>query len=489
VRYRVMVFGLTALVVAGLACFLWIYAFAPDTPPSQVTPTQESDSPAQPIARFGRIVGVLLDQDEVPLANATLSYRLNDGPSHFSSTNAEGIFRLTALEGGVYTFSVQMKEDRANIQSLRPEKVELKTGERLEALRLRARVARQGGVLGRLLDLEGKGIAGAPVECVEALERKTTTIEEGAFSFRFPRETGEVTLMINRGNYGGRMVEGVEIGTEDLDVTVERGGLIRGRVRHAEDKAPVDDFSIRVEVLGLWTEEYCLPEWQADFSNQEGRFSLDAMAPGRMQVSVEAPGFAPLSLEAEVHNGEKTNLLLFELAKSSGIHGVVLDAESGQAIAEARIYQDALPEMEYGIGHIAQTDSRGRFQLNNVEAGPLSLWVAPKTAYHPQEFSVDTRRSPLMLELQPGARLHGYVSYQGEGVEGAAVTAYRRSEDNERFIIFRKRTDKEGYYEFTTLSEGSYNLEAANHLNSDDLFRRAHVKIVPGQDLLHDFEF
>lgn len=438
------------------------------------------------------MTGMAISQEGRPLPNVRLAYQFAETAPSYSSTDASGAFKLTGLSAGEYRFTVYKEATGSDSHELENPFVKLEQGQDLKDVKLVAKVLEAGYIRGRVLDLADQPVVGVTLTCNSAITQKVKTDDQGAFWFGFREAQGSADLSLRRGNYGERVVQAVAIGSENLDVVVERGGTLTGTVQSKSAGTPILQYRVIVEPKLVSTEEYCLPRFETEITSEDGSFKLDAIAPGRVSVTVLAAEFASAQQEIDVRDNEVAGPLTFALSEDKGGRGRVADIETGHSIAGVRIYLDKQPEFEYGEGYAAQSDSGGGFSLQGFPEGPVTLWAVAKSGYAPQQFTVDTRRPPVVLKLAPSGKVSGFVHYNGRPLQDAAVTIIQFDEKNKAFIR-RQRTDRRGYYEFTTLPEGVYTLEAANHLNTsdnpDDLMHSTMITIAAGQELQEDFDF
>ncbi len=490
--------ALLVLLGVGLAVGgVWVYntfilappvAAPPPEPPEDVAPAASDEAP-----RFAGIAGVFVDHEGQPLREFLFAYALEGSLDRKSVTDGEGRFELKALAGGKYRFSVLHKgssiEEQAATYRVRNPLVEVAPGEEKTGVEVVVEIQVPGLVAGAVRDAEGKPIAGAEVDHDPKMTSPVATGEDGAFLLPLPQKEGTVDLLVRWGNYGDHRVEGVAVGTQDLEVVLERGGRLKGRVQVKETGAPVPDFEFTIKMEQAFTEEYALPEFKKAISDPDGRFDLGGIAPGRIKLAVEAAGFARELRTFELDNGAVLRKVIIEMGEAQGFRGLVVDKDSRKGIPNARVYIGPLPDVEYDATHAAQTDAHGSFTIPDLPEGDVVLGVAPERDYGPKQFTVNSAASPVTLELVKSGRLHGYVTNGGQPIDGAPVTVYARQEDADSIFIRRVRTDREGFYEFTTVPPGAYTAEAANPENPDDFFRRTRIEIEDGFDIRYDFKF
>ncbi len=463
---------------------------APQAPPIPEGESAQAGIPAPTQSStllFGSIAGRVMSQHGKPMVNLRLGYRSGDSSVSYSRTGDDGQFRLTALSPGTYRFSLYKHDSGPEEHTLANPELKLEPGQNLDSVTLNAQVLEAGSVRGRVLDLEEKPIVGAKLVCAEAIEPTATTNERGEFSFSFRAPEGAVTIMTDRGNYGERAVEDIAIGTDNLDVVLERGGTLTGIVRDKKTKSVVTRFRVRVKPEQVSTEEYCLPQYETEIQAEDGRFHLDAIAPGRMRVTVLSADFAPVEHPAEVSDGKTAEPLEFLMGSAEqAVRGRVVDALTGRGVPQARIYTRP-NELEYGEGYLAETDQSGAFTLEEL-SGPKTVWIETKSNYPQQSVNLDPKVKPLVLQLNPGTKLSGFVRSNRRPVDGAPVTALLQGGNADSPVRFQ-RTDRRGYYEFTTLPDGRYRIEAVNILDPKGAGQDYKVRLRGGESVQQDFDF
>jgi len=168
-----------------------------------------------------------------------------------------------------------------------------------------------------------------------------------------------------------------------------------------------------------------------------------------------------------------TQLLFFALpslaqsASSSScpctLQGSVVDSVSGQPVPHA------LVRLAASSPRAVLTDSEGKFQFENLPAGPVTL-VAEKPGYLSYYLSTGTPSQvflqlapdspPALLKLVPESVISGQVSGEnGEPLEGFTVTVLSYSPHTKRLypdVRHRAVTDDEGKFRIAGLSPGSY---------------------------------
>ena len=295
----------------------------------------------------------------------------------------------------------------------------------------------QGGDLeGRVVDPDGRPLAGAEVQLTEPLPPEVekelhggarflrqfaaqglvSASSEDSGTFRL-EGVGEdkYDLIVRKPGYTTSEVRGVSLGHRIDDIVLERLGNIGGRVTNATTGGPITKFHIRVE-----------PEERTPFSpfgnrkeidDADGQFFFDLVPPGRYTVSVNAEGFAPSGREIQVRSGGYA-----EANVSLGIgSSVVVDVRdmNGDPIEGATI--QPYPQDPQGGGtpwrqpSANRTEDGGSCKLEGLAEGKYGLSVQ-----HPDYFLPGEREALLIelpadegqvitVELKPAGRLQGQI--------------------------------------------------------------------------------
>lgn len=158
---------------------------------------------------------------------------------------------------------------------------------------------------------------------------------------------------------------------EAVLLTLPKAGGIRGRCLH--DGEPVEDF----EVI-YWREgNPRIPRRQAFFGRSEGEFELDHLSPGAWFVHAATdallPG-APVSAQVEA---ERVAEVEIEVPHGFRGHGRVVDARSGEAVADAwiQLYSTGGLLRSFPWGPRRATARNGTFDLDAFVLGSNSLTV------------------------------------------------------------------------------------------------------------------
>ncbi len=322
---------------------------------------------------------------------------------------------------------------------------------------------------GRVAEPDGEPIAGASVwidedggptrpapELLRAGEPATETDAQGLFRIEDLPPRQKVHLAFGHEEYLSTEVLGVELPHPDpIEVTLEPGAALRGRVMNEDDEAIV---GARVRARPRQPAPGTVAVIANDAGESKsvrtgafGEFVISGMAAGEMEVEAAASGFQPSSpLAVEVPDGGSVDGLELVLARAAVIHGRVTDRWD-EPIAEALVL---LPRSS------ARTNAEGWYRLDQAPPGLLTVEVR----------HLGYRSLTRQLEVEPGENVADFVLDGGLGVTGhvvdesgapvpgAGVGLRLRGLGDAR--SYRTNADAGGLFEFPAVVSGRYDLEA-----------------------------
>ena len=106
-------------------------------------------------------------------------------------------------------------------------------------------------------------------------------------------------------------------------------------------------------------------------TDNAGRFELNHVRPGELQLAVQAEGFSPVVLETNVPGGHPE--LKFKLGPGHILRGRVVD-ENGMPITNALAQTDWDNQGLRKIEWSARTDAQGQFEWDSAPDEPLLFW-------------------------------------------------------------------------------------------------------------------
>ena len=243
----------------------------------------------------------------------------------------------------------------------------------------------------------------------------------------------------------------------DLRVVLDPGAGCEGRVHDDGGRGISGARVIAVAIRGKNTRGLDRGETT---TAPDGSYLLDSLIPG-VQYFVEAwaEGYAPAG---RLVQPEGSQVVDFELGRSGGIEGRILDAASGLPVPRARIM--VLAGLINRLSPLTTlADAAGRYVFPAVSAGPVVVFAAEADGYPSVSFTFggEARHAVgegevtiIDLELEAGVRVAGRIQDErGRPVAYATITfsdPQRRSE-GERAAI--SATD--GTYQVEGLRPGT----------------------------------
>lgn len=442
-------------------------------------------------------------------ADASVTFR--------SATDLRGLFAIQGLGGGTY----RVELSREGFQGAVIPYLTLASGAPLEARDLEFTLLRGRAIRGRVVDPEGKGIAGAGVR----LEREDAgeDIEESVREER-PRSLAEVIESVHAGTDAyerqteetGRFAfttlpagayrieahsesslpfqaEGIAADGEALTIVLEPGASLSGRIVVKGTGEPVEGATVHV-----------LPQDSSAphrvLSDENGSFHASGLERIPCDVRVLARGYLPAAAGPSTPGDEEA--VVVELAPAGAVSGRVVEASGNPADG-----LDVILAWEEAAGPAAKRRRRFRAPGPAVHTGsdgsyriPLDRAGCARVLVRGGRY-LETRSDLLGVEdpaegisgidivVEQSGRVTGTVlGERGRPVRGAFVEVRGVPEESEElpsgaelgseeggpgqrraqsrrllaFLMGRRsgRADARGYFEFSGLESGRYELTA-----------------------------
>ena len=286
-----------------------------------------------------------------------------------------------------------------------------------------------------------------------------------------------------------------------VEVTLQPLGEIWGVVLDLNTGEPIPQFTIVREEAVNWG-PVPVPSVEESFSSPDGEFVIDGLMTDRLyDLIASAEGYLPARFEnAQPEIGDTIEEVVFRLAPERTEVGVVVEAESGLPIADARVAQawfederlsdwDALDDSNPQLWEVQETltDAEGEFVLLEAEEKTLFI-LAPgwaRRVISPQEREALPRDEDdrFVVALEPGGDLWGQYREEGRPVLGQQLLLARAPEAGESLLglfltqpetvdmMGMDQTDRGGQFGWESLPEGLYQVAALLEENGVAIFR------------------
>jgi hypothetical protein len=228
-------------------------------------------------------------------------------------------------------------------------------------------------------------------------------------------------------------------------------------------------------------------------TNQEGRFTITQLPPGRYVASADRIGFVMLPKTVSALNfnfplaaGDKKEDLNLTLTPAGAIMGRVLDA-AGEPVPNALVRAEGSEG-----GETAATDEQGRYRIGGLRPGKYRVHATPRSSQFSSEVRTDgtedihysatyypdslARASAGRLEVQPAAELSGIdirlvrtgilsVSGKVSGMPGGAThTGIEMTREGENGYSGPQVIVKpDGSFTISPMDPGKYTLAAVSY--------------------------
>jgi hypothetical protein len=251
-------------------------------------------------------------------------------------------------------------------------------------------------VAGVVLDPEGKPVPRAVVTCEEK-NLTATTNNEGRFELE-PEAAGCSAGSMHPSFSPSDRVR-LSIGDQNV-LRLGGGGAIAGSVLD-ESGTPVPSYLLAIESFLASGDSSAPPPMGRPnrISDPAGQFLLERLPPGRYVLTASADGRPPArSSSIEVEPARTTHHVRITLARGATLSGTILDGETRQPIAGARVVLDAVTSTGANAIDGATSDASGAYSLQGVPPGPFSVRVA-RDGYRTKIVpGLTTRGAPVIRE-------------------------------------------------------------------------------------------
>jgi hypothetical protein len=319
-----------------------------------------------------------------------------------TDVNAEGRFEFPSAEAGNFRFKVQPEKMPLPLRT-NPETLTVKTGDRIEDLRVEVEIPKLATLDITVLDaqtrqpiewyyssvLKGANQPGAKEKYnISSLD---PSHKNGKAHFPSVPVGPAILVITTEMQYGAQSFD-IEIQEGDnvlAPILLQSPGGIVGHVQDANSKQPIENYNIEIrQVHGILKKN----------ESQPGEFEIMDISRGNTpRLEISAEGYAPLDLEVEVKAGQTTDLVI-EMKPEGRLVGRITH-EGGK---QPGIYSVAtLPAgKEIYYARQGETKEDGSYECRGLVEGENTV-IATYTYYDPNGIRCSIRQYD-PVQIKPG---------------------------------------------------------------------------------------
>ncbi len=392
--------------------------------------------------RGQRVAGTVLF-DGAPMAGATVRIVSQNNDTGRSSeprvvTDGTGAFDFGEVRGTslfVVAEKARLTATYARIDLRDPEPTPA-----FDQLRLVLHAC-DAAIYGTIRDASGGPIAKARVS-LGSLKGGAEADDDGRYELCVP--VGGSGIAVAADGYATVATQIEAFGRVRRDFELVPEAIVVGRVIRADDKSPVAGALVQLSIDPMARNSEA-PGFHYASTDDDGRFRIEAVAPGRYLVRATAERLATeraIDVIAEVGNQEPVTC---ELTATLSIAGKVVIRGTKTPIAGAHLSFSGRGLEDYrSLDAVSASD--GSFEVDHAFPGEYWVWVRDykgsdeeRSLTRSQKFVVDkTDLRDVVVEVEPMASIAGRVTYLGKPVDGASVRAsgaFRETDADGRFLL------------------------------------------------------
>ncbi len=439
------------------------------THPLDLTAGREAPASIEIRMKAGRSVsGTVVNADGAPRAGAFVTA----GDRTPVRTDAQGAFEIPGIGPGVLALRVHTDPEGERLIGARTVVVD-PAAESVPPVRIV--LPEPGSVRGTLRDAEGAPIPGTDVMLNSLSDRtdlqamyRSETDDEGAFAFDsvMPGRYLLIASAVAREHPadGPRtpMMRVVEVAAgeavvADLPEATAPTQAVSGRV--TRDGAPVTDARVlfvprgedgRTDVRAVTG----MMGWEPAVTGPEGRYSADALEPGRYIVMIVQEEDADAGAEA-FHYGVPVEIEAGQTELDIAVEGVTLrgialrssgEPTPGAAVIALPVASGTDSMSRRLMARSAETGEDGRFELPYLASGPLRITVIDEAGGEAITSTLEASADETpehRIRLMPGLRIAGRVRREPEGALERSIVLVLSPDGA---ILSGARVDEEGRF-------------------------------------------
>lgn len=396
------------------------------------------------------ISGTVVDANGRSVSNGEITYTkiAGDGGRHsFMDNFSNGTFELGQLSAGTYEIRPGGYNQRSNDDAV---KITVAEGEEKTGVRLVMTAKANMEIAGRVLDESRRPIAGATITTWQSIQQRTRTDDEGRFRVAGLAE-GSHSLQVTHDDYTQSNNQ-VEAGNENMEIVLQRAGIVRGVVVDRGTGRPVQNFELLISTRhgGVSAEEY---RNFVRYQSEDGSFELKGVQVGNNTLAARAPDYAIATVDlGAVQPGEERNNIRVPLEAGNVLAGRVVD-DTGKGVSGALLFDGDIPRHNEEAASIAKSGSGGNYRIESLPSGSVKL-TALHQNYAPTETQVTIRagvENRTDLVLSSGGGVEGYVTEGGKPIAGAYVNVHMQNPQRSKY----EPSDSKGYFQIRGLNAGN----------------------------------
>ncbi|TMU87402.1 hypothetical protein FGG79_04555 [Bacillus sp. BHET2] len=397
-----------------------------------------------PIA--GLVMGTVTDNAMNPIEGALVTIIQNNIPIATDITDQNGNYEIPNLAPGSYTVVVSAENFTTETVG-----VIIISGESTVADAVL--VPDPGTLTGNVTNDSGDPIAGATVNVQTSSSIILTTVTDSNGSYTVEGlAPGNYTISASSPNYQtqltGAVIESNTITTTNF-VLPPNPGTIIGQITSAQTGDPILGANIEVRFIDSTGAVV-----STVFSDNNGNFSSDQLAPGVYTLVFSADNFQTTAISALVEAGETTMANVALEPDPGSIQGTIIDAITQNPIASAEV---TVVDGQGFVVTTAITDASGGFTVNGLTPNSYNV-TAMANGYQSNTIGavvLSGNTTPIIIELEqnPG-QITGIVT---PVVPGTLVRLYNANGVFNSSVI----ADANGAFTFDNLAPGNYSVTAS----------------------------
>jgi RNA polymerase sigma-70 factor (ECF subfamily) len=299
--------------------------------------------------------------------------------------------------------------------------------------------------------------------------------QNGTYKLCLPR--GESRVTFSADGYGA-----VDLGVDaqgeiHQDVVLVPEAVIVGRVVEGGSERPVAGVYVSA-LTRQWGRDRAASGYA--LSDEQGRFRIGAIPPGRYRVSGFGDGVVTEPIEVVAKVGGDNPEVTLTVTAMARINGRIVSG--GTPVPGASVIASLNSPPRRSDTAISQVD--GTFVLNRVPLGDVSFSAAPYRVISPAHLEIQgaTDHARVLIEVERLATIRGRVTRLGASIAGARVCCARTAAGTDRVIA-----DNEGRYELAGVPPGTHRI-AADYEELGTMMDPVSVTVAAGEEKTQDLE-